>query len=311
MSRFMSEQLELFEDTPFSLRLRIEDAMGVFWSNYWRFLPTSRTTKAHRKRILKHFEGRFIDTLSKTDIEDFRRSLAAQGLSQATVNHAHMLLSRMFSKLQDYKEGGMAHGVDYSRIAIPDKNPCTSVPKVKAVKRRQIITPEEWKRLKYHADDDMTDILSMLLWTRLRPGDLRRITSANVDLKRGRIEGIQNKTITTRNPSGLPYMVPIVQKIADILLPRLAKTKPGSPLFPFRNLQKRWKELREKAGLQHIQLGRDLRRTAPTLLLDSGVDPLTVAEGLGHASLDMLPTYTPRSYIHQEKSTEIIVESFP
>lgn len=306
----MSEQLELFSDAPFSLRLKIEEAMRIFWENYWRHLPTAKSTRAHKRRILIFFKDRFIDTISKTDVEDFRRWMGLDGLGGTTINQAHMLLSRIFTKLYEYKDGRHAHGIDYSKFSIPMKNPCSLVPKVKVVKRRQIITIEEWNRLKYFADDDMTDILNMLLWTRLRPGDLRRITSNEVDLNRNRIEGVQNKTITNKNPSGLPYMVPIVIQIADILLPRLARTKPGTPLFPFKNIQKRWKEIREKANLQHIQFGRDLRRTAPTFLVDNGVDLRTVAEGLGHSSLEMLPTYTPRNFQHQKTSTEMIVESF-
>lgn len=55
---------------------------------------------------------------------------------------------------------------------------------------------------------------------------------------------------------------------------------------------------------------RDLRRTAATFLLDNGEDPLTVAQGLGHADLSMLPTYTPRTLQHQKKSLELLENNF-
>lgn len=283
--------------------------MHIFWENYWRHLPTASTTKAHKKRILFFFRERFIDTISKADIEDFRRYLSGEGLGQQTINKAQMLLSRMFTKLLEYKEGGQAHGVDYSKLTIPSSNPCMLVPKPKVIKRNQVATRSEFEKLRYFSDDDMTDILNMLLYTKLRPGDLQRITSKEIDLQRGRIAGIQHKTITTKNPSGVPYMVVITPKIADILLPRLARVKPETPLFPFKNMQKRWKEVREKAGAMHIQL-RDIRRTAATYLLDNGVDPRTVAEGLGHTSLDMLPTYTPRTMLHQKMAVEVLEKGF-
>lgn len=305
----MSEQLELFDDTPFSVRLKIDEAMAIFWDTYWKNLPTSKSTVAHRRRIQEYFKGRFIDTINKVDVAEFRRMLIGNGLSPSTANQAQMLLSRMFTKLQEYKECRQAHGIDFTRVGIPEKNPCTSVPKTRPVKRRQTMTLEEFQRMKYHADDDLTDIILMLLWTRLRPGDLRRITSNEVDIKRMRIEGIQNKTITTRNPSGLPYMIPITDKMTDILLPRLTRTKPGTPIFPFKNMQKRWKELRSLAGLKHIQM-RDLRRTAATFLLDSGIDTRTVSEGLGHADEKMLPVYTPRTLQHQKKSMEMLTKVF-
>lgn len=303
-------QLELFRDEPFSLRLRIEDALHIFWEKYWQFLPTAHTTKAHRKRLCTFFKNRFIDTISKSDVEDLRRWLIKeQRLSPQTANKAQMLLSRMFTKLAEYKEGKMAHRVDYSQLQIPDKNPCSLVSKPRAVKRKQVATREEFDRIRYYADDDLTDIINMLLLTRLRPGDLKRLTSHEVDLQRKKIDLVQHKTITNKNPSGIQIIIPISQKIADILLPRLSKTKPGAPLFPFRNMQKRWGEVRRKAGAMHIQL-RDLRRTAATFLLDNGEDPLTVAQGLGHADLSMLPTYTPRTIQHQVKSLEILEANF-
>lgn len=305
----MPDQLELFFDAPFSMRLKIEEAMHIFWEKYWQFLPTAKSTRKHKQRILTFFKGQFIDVISKADIEDFRRSMVNQGLQQATINQAHMLLSRMFTKLREYKDGKHAHGVDYSKLTIPSHNPCALVPRTRVKKRTQVATKAEFDRLRYFADDDMTDILNMLLYTRLRPGDLQRLTSNEIDLQRGKIVGIQNKTITTRNPSGVPFMIPINQQISDMVLPRLARTKPGEPLFPFKNMQKRWKELREKAGVLHIQM-RDFRRTAATFLLDNGVDPQTVAEGLGHTSLKMLPTYTPRTIVHQQKSMELLEKAF-
>jgi integrase len=155
----------------------------------------------------------------------------------------------------------------------------------------------------------MTDILNMLLYTRLRPGDLKRLNSNDIDMHRKKIDMIQHKTITNRNPSGIQIVIPISEKMADILMPRLAKTKPSFPLFPFRNMQKRWQRIRTLAGAPYIQM-RDIRRTAASFLLDNGEDPLTVAQGLGHAGLDMLPTYTPRTMLHQKKSLDLSEKNF-
>lgn len=306
----MSNQLELFSSEPFSLRLKIEDALEIFWSHYWRFLPTAKTTKAARKRLCIFFRGRFIDTFAKSDIEELRRWLIdTEGLCAQSANKTQMLLSRMFTKFAEWKEGKTAHGIDYSKLNLPNKNPCAMVPRPRAVKRKQVATGREFDRLRYYADDDLTDIINMLLYTKLRPGDLNRLNSTNIDIGRKRIELIQNKTITTKNPSGIQIIIPITDKMADILLPRLARTKPGARLFPFRNMQKRWGSVRKKAGLTHIQL-RDIRRTAATFLLDNGVDPLTVAQGLGHADLTMLPTYTPRTIAHQRESIELLENNF-
>lgn len=305
----MYNQLELFDRESFSLRLKIEDAMHIFWEQYWNFLPTAQTTKAHRKRICLFFRGRFIDSFSKADIEEMRRNFLLSGLSPQTVNKAQMVLSRMFTKFSEWKDGRIAHGMDYSKLNLPPKNPCAMVPRPRAVKRKQVAKQEEIKRIRYYADDDMTDIINMLLYSKLRPGDLQRLTESSVDIRRRRIEITQHKTITTKNPSGIQIMIPITDKMADILKPRMKRTTYGWPLFPFRNMQKRWKEIRIKANAMHIQM-RDLRRTAATFALDNGTDPLTVAQGLGHADLSMLPTYTPRTLDQQRESIELVENNF-
>ena len=84
----------------------------------------------------------------------------------------------------------------------------------------------------------------------------------------------------------------------DILLPRLARVKPGTPLFSKRNMQKRWARVRDLAGCGHVQM-RDLRRTAASLLIDKGFDLLTVSESLGHTTTRMLGSYAARALPHQ------------
>jgi integrase len=63
--------------------------------------------------------------------------------------------------------------------------------------------------------------------------------------------------------------------------------------------------VRALAGLPCIQL-RDLRPSSATLLLDNHVDAETVAESLGHTTLRMLPTYTPRSLAHQIAAQKVL-----
>lgn len=310
----MPDQLELFFNEPFSMRLKIEDAMHIFWEHYWKFLPCASATKAHKRRILFFFRERFIETISKSDIEAFRKWCKEhEKLGPSTTNKAHMMLSRMFTKLAEYKLGSFAHGMDFRNLVITGKNPCALVPRVneKQFARKTVCTLAEWRRFMYYANDDMTDILKMLVYTGLRPCDLKRMTSNNIDLQRKRIEGTQNKLITTNNPSGHPYLVPITPGIADILLPRLARVKPGTSLFPIPNWQKRIKDLRVRAGTLNIQIGRDFRRTKIAWLLDNGHDPFSVMEGAGLQSLECMPNYAARTIVHQINSVEKLTEAFP
>ena len=147
------------------------------------------------------------------------------------------------------------------------------------------------------------DIIDGLYMSRLRQSDFFNMTANNVDLDHGILQGVQKKTITTSNPSGVPYLVVMPQPLRDLIARRVLMTKPGTKLFRRMNLQKQYNLVRRAAGLQYVTL-QDLRRAAATHLLDNGVDPQTVAEGLGHTTLRMLPSYTPRTLKHHREASE-------
>lgn len=307
----MGEQLELFSREPFSVRLDIQEAMRIFWENYWCNLPSAITTKATTRRIMDYFKGRFIDTITKHDIENYRRSEREKGFKESTINKGHMVLERMFNVLKDYRNAGHINGVPFQHVVIPEVNPCALVPKVSEAQfaRREIMSEELWKKIVYYADDEMMDRLIIYLDTGLRPCDVSRLTSANVDFKRSVLTGIQHKTITTKNPSGAPYLLKMTSRVSDILLNRIGRFKPGAKLFPPANWQKRWKKLRELAGCPWLQR-RDLRRTKGTFMLDHGTDARTVADSLGLTTLRLLPNYTPRTLKHQTEGLEKLEKAY-
>ena len=309
----MAEQMELFAREPFSVRIKIDEAMRIFWDTYWAKLPCADASHMHKIRACHFFKGKFIDAISKIDVENYKEHLKSLGLADPTVNRHLSTLCRMFSRLAEYKEAKQANGYNFENVQIPrkDQNPCLGIRKVSEIprSRRVVLTPDEFKLLKQYADEDLKDILNALIWTRLRPSDIRRITSNNINWHTRQLEGIQNKTITTRNPSGVPYFVPLVGPLEDLIKRRVKAVRPGSPLFPWRNMQKRWEAARKHAGLFLVQM-RDLRRTGATNLLDSGEDFVTVSKGLGHTTTRMTERYVPRRKSHLESSVRRLVETF-
>lgn len=305
------QQLELFADAPFSLRLSVEEGMTIFWENYWKKLPFGRASRSHVKRILEFFKGRLMDTVSKHDVEAFREHLKGLRLSPSTINKHQMVLTRLFSKLMEYKQEGIVNGVDFSKITLPLRNPASMVPKVNEspFARKTVISPDDFRVLRSYADNDLRDILNMLVWTRLRPGDLRRITVNNLNWYTNQMEGIQHKTITTRNPSGVAYHASITPRIKELLNYRISQVKPGTPLFNFTNIAKRWNRTRKMSGILLVQL-RDLRRSGSTYLMDNGTDEITVSEGLGHTTTRTTRVYVPRQKKHLAVATDKLVEAF-
>jgi integrase len=65
----------------------------------------------------------------------------------------------------------------------------------------------------------------------------------------------------------------------------------GTPIEP-RNVNRRWDELRERAGLDWLRL-HDLRHGCATFMLAAGVPARTIMEVLGHSEIGVtMNTYT-------------------
>jgi len=301
-------QLELFSTGPFTLRWPMPDALAFFWANYWCFLPKAKTSKKPMARLVQFFAGRYADEISKTDVEALRRHLASLGLKANTINTHHVLLTRFFNKLAEWKEGGSFNGLDFSKITLPLKNPGSLVPKVD---ERQFARKVAWpKRLVYKLINvanvlnlpEVADAIEILYLSKLRPGDVWNLSERNIDFAHMILSGIQHKTITSRMPSGIPYMIALTPRMATILKRRLAE---GEPLFSKKRVEAGFKIVRKAAGARLVQI-RDFRPSSATLLLDNGIDPETVSESLGHTTPRMLPTYAPRSIVHQRKAQAVL-----
>lgn len=306
----MTEQLELFKRGPFSVRLPFPEALRLFWEIYFQHLPSGRVCESHRKRLASYFRDFYLDTIAKADVEGYRRWMKAQGYSEATTNKGHMILTRLYNKLREYRKAGTVKGFDFGAIHLPGENPGSAAKRVNEKPFARKVAPSKEKvfrlvafakQMGYH---DMADKIDGLYMSRLRQSDFYRLTAQNVDLDHGLIQGVQHKTITTSNPSGVPFLVVMPDPLKMLVERRMGSVKPGTPLFrAYTSDQVKFQRIREAAGLPYVTL-QDLRRAAATHLLDNGVDPQTVAEGLGHTTLRMLPSYTPRTLKHHREASE-------
>ncbi len=307
-------QLELFGQGPFSVRLSFVDALGLFWEAYFQHLPSANACRPHRKRLSEYFRDFRLDSVGKAEVQGFRRWMRAKGYSEATTNKGHMIITRLYNWFSEGKENAVRIGdLDLSIVTLPAKNPGSQVPKVdeKQFARKVVASKERVYLLAGYArqmgDFDLAEIIEGLYMSRLRQSDFYTLTEKNVDTDHGLLQGVQKKTITQKNPSGVPFLVVMPPALQEIVKRRLVNGKPGGVLFPKSNLQKRFTAIKRAAGLGYVTL-QDLRRSAATHQLDHGIDPLTVSKGLGHTTQRMLPTYTPRTLKHQRDASEILVK---
>lgn len=316
-----AEQLELFAEGPFTLRLTIQDGLRIFWDNYWKDKPKAKATKRFFRLIPEFCSTRkisYVDQITKHDVEELRKWLGAMGLKPNSVNTYHGVLTRWIAKLMDFKKAKTVNGHDLSRIQLPAANPGGEVPKIdeSQFNRNVAWTKAVTFKLVYAAimmnDQFMADTIEAMYITGLRPGDVWRLTEKNVDFVHKVLSGIQNKSINIHTPSGLPIYMAITPRLETILRRRVAEVKAGACLFRdetisyeawLQRIGRRFAAVRKAAGLAHVQL-RDFRPSSTSLLLDNNVDPETIRQIRGWTTLRMLPVYARRSMAHQRQAQE-------
>lgn len=322
-SSAVSEQLELFSDEPFCVRLTIIEGIQIFRSTYWDRLPKGKTTAKCFERILTYcqIKGiRYCDEFNKSRMEKLLEWLEDRGCSVFVRNSTHAIITRFFNKLMEWKEGGKHEGVDFSKIPLPNKNPGSQVSKVdEAQFAKKVAWPkkvvyrliESAKELNDHA---LAEKIEMLYLTGLRPSDLFRITERNVDLAHLILTGTQHKTVTSNLPSGRPFRIALTAHMAEIIRKRMEWKPAGEPIFGnssytheswMRQINRRFDVVKKYAGMPHVQL-KHMRGSSTTLLLDNNIDIETVRERGGWSTDRMIPIYGRRTIVHQKEAQSVL-----
>ena len=176
------------------------------------------------------------------------------------------------------------------------KNPVKKVKKPKAVRRERILTQEERiEILQAIKDAEFRDFVSALQETGCRPGEVAKVTAANVDLERGIWKFTEHKTKESTGKDRIVYLTPGMIDLSTRLMARF----PDGPLFrgPRRAGQKpytrnsircRFRRLRKK--LPHLKgvIAYTFRHSYITDALERGVSVAAVAELAGHSDLRMI-----------------------
>jgi integrase len=219
-------------------------------------------------------------------------------LSPTTVGYCHRLLRRA---LQDALRWGLV-----------ERNACDAVvPPRRAESEMRIWTPAEVQRfLAFVADDPLSAMWRLFVVTGMRRGEVAGLRWIDVDLDSGRIavqhtrvlvydraEVSRPKTPRSRRvlalDTGSVDALRRHRQLQDAERTRLAEIwiesgyvfvrDDGAPLDPDR-ISHLFSLIVGKTGLTKIRL-HDLRHTAASIAMASGVHPKVVSERLGHASV--------------------------
>ena len=293
---------------------------------HWRAMGTiSPKTAQGYDGLIEHqiapFIGaKLIQKLTTADIESWHATLLTRGakgrhgrpdgeggVSARTIGHAHRVLTKALHE-------AMRHGLVL-------RNVCTAqrAPKIVA-EEMSILTPQQVVELSTLLEGhDLGPPALVALFTGLRRGEILGLSWGNVDLDD---EVIRVRESLEETKTGLRFKAPKSKAgIRDVTLPAIVSdvlvaqrkrllerrfalgqgklsdtdlvfpTLDGSPQSPD-SFGSAWGKLAKKLGLGVSFHG--LRHTHASQLIDAGLDVVTIAKRLGHAS----PAITLNVYAH-------------
>jgi integrase len=260
------------------------DLRPTTWQSYEQLI------RMHIKPAIGHVP---LQELQSEHLQKLYNEKRAAGLSPRTVRYIHAVLHAALR--QAVKERKITWNVSEATVLPPIKH-----------KETRALTPEEQVAFLSVLDGDRLGVaFLLLLGTGLRRSELLGLRWEDVDLengllyiRRGLVEGrkvapliVQEpKTDKSRRVIPLPkLLVKALARHRERLLleenfqsdgPVICNTK-GKPLFPS-NLNRKFYELRKKAGIKHVN-PHALRHTFATRLLENGEHLKVVQELLGHS----------------------------
>jgi integrase len=272
------------------------------------FLPWSKANKRssrddelHANVICDFFAGKTFDQISPLLVEKFKKQRREsvtryeRERTPASVNRELAALSRIFSLAIDN--------------GILETNPCRKVKRLRENnERRRYLTSEEEERLMAVLTGrraHLRPVVLLAINTGMRRGELLSLMWRNVDFQRSVIHVTNTKTGKDRD-------VPMNSDVRYILLDLQRQGKDEAFVFKNRktgvnliDVKRAFNGACVDAGIEDFRF-HDLRHTAGTRLADAGADAFTIAEILGHATLQMTKRYTHATDERKRKAVEAL-----
>lgn len=189
------------------------------------------------------------------------------------------------------KLGAVKRAVTWARKqGYTDHDPLAGLERPAAGRRETVITPAEFERMLEHCPDEAFRMLLTVAWeTGARPQELTAVEARHVDLNNSRWVFPRDEAKGKKRPR-IVYLSEAAEAITRTLIER----HPEGPLFRNTNGQPWSKDaincrfVRLKPKLKRKHCLYHFRHSFATRMLQSGMDPLTVAELLGHSDPSML-----------------------
>ena len=266
-----------------------------------RSIMTKRTL--FETKIIPYFGEKQMNEITAVDIIKWQNALLNQDYKPTYLRMIQNQMTALFNhaeKFYDLKD-----------------NPCKKVDKMgrSNAKELNFWTKDEYEQFIqcFSPDEEMYRIIfQMLFWLGCRVGELLALTSQDIDFENGTVN--ISKTYYRRNQND--YVTPpktessnrkitipkfLAEEMKDFVDRQYGLT-PEDRIFPItdRAIQKKMKQKAEQAKLKPIRV-HDLRHSHIALLIEKGMQPLVIAQRVGHDSVNTTMNIYGHLYPNKQK----------
>ena len=266
-----------------------------------RSIMTKRTLI--ETKILPYFGDKQMNDITAVDIIKWQNALLNQEYKPTYLRMIQNQLTALFNHAERFYD-------------LKD-NPCKKVDKMGRANAKELNfwTKDEFEVFIqcFTEEEEMYRIIFlMLFWLGCRVGELLALTESDIDLEGGTVSISKtyfrrNKTdyITAPKTESSNRKITIPQFLQDEIkqfLDRQYELMPEERIFPItdRAIQKKMKQKTEQAKLKPIRV-HDLRHSHIALLIEKGMQPLVIAQRVGHDSVNTTMNIYGHLYPNKQK----------
>jgi integrase len=239
-----------------------------------------KTAANDQLNINKHlirWKNRKIDSIKRQDVLLLHSQIGEKHPTQA--NRIVALIRKMFN---------LAHFWGMTA----QENPATGIQMFREKERDRFVQPRELPALMEAIGKEENIFVQafflLALFTGQRKGELLSMRWADLDFDR-------NIWRLPETKPGRPHLLPLPTPALNIL-ERLPRVSGNEFVFPGRNgdhlvnVDKRWRQIRERAKLKDVHI-HDLRRTLGSYLATRGDSLILIGKALGHSQVQTTAVY--------------------
>ena len=266
-----------------------------------RSIMTKRTLI--ETKILPYFGDKQMNDITAVDIIKWQNALLNQEYKPTYLRMIQNQLTALFNHAERFYD-------------LKD-NPCKKVDKMGRANAKELNfwTKDEFEVFIqcFTEEEEMYRIIFlMLFWLGCRVGELLALTESDIDSEGGTVSISKtyfrrNKTdyITAPKTESSNRKITIPQFLQDEIkqfLDRQYELMPEERIFPItdRAIQKKMKQKTEQAKLKPIRV-HDLRHSHIALLIEKGMQPLVIAQRVGHDSVNTTMNIYGHLYPNKQK----------